>query len=333
MYFQVLEKLKEYKNFDYPDIQTYDKILFNIYKKNYHLRFNPRIYLSFGFEVAIEEWVLFLEELCKFEYLKINFELCCPLCDESIEIFGRYIDIPFSEMKLCESCENFVVSEKDIFITYSFKESFRPSKDSNEVFDKKSSSIKKYSFEEMMLNPEVIFERNSLEKKGELKTIFEECISVTESTEKGRTLELLAEILFEVEPFLKLHLSNKRYSTGELDRLFKVKKIPSTIFQEFSDILVVECKNWSSKVGAKEIRDFSGKMEDLQSEIGIIISKEGITGDQNFIKDAKGELRRLWDRNSKIIIVFDADDLNRIIYNQENLYGLLETKYFEIKTL
>ncbi len=64
-------------------------------------------------------------------------------------------------------------------------------------------------------------------------------------------------------------MQKKRTSTGEIDLVFKVKRLEGTLFDNFSDILIVECKNWERKVSVNELRSFADTMRNTDATVGI----------------------------------------------------------------
>jgi len=338
MYFPVLEELKEY-NVSISDIKQLDSLLFLIYDKGYHRRFNPRVYRYFGIEVNEKVWLSLLEKLNQVGLIQVNFELTCPYCDETIEVYDSYDILPIDQSISCPNCgEAFTVSEKDIFITYSFKESFKPnhlSIENNQFFRERSQQVdSKFTLEDLKLYPEVVYDTLLNSRKADLINLLKDITNDNEmsSREKGDKLEYLAKKLLE-SPYLKFINMKKRTSTGEIDLVFEVKKFEGTLFQDFSDILIVECKNWNNKVGAKEIEAFAYKMKDTNTNVGIIFSRYGITGDPEFVRDAKGVIRDSWKRDKMIIIVLTYDDLRNVIEKGMNFYNLLKERYYEVKTI
>jgi len=61
----------------------------------------------------------------------------------------------------------------------------------------------------------------------------------------------------------------KKTSTGEIDLVFKVKRLERTLFDNFSYILIVECKNWESKVSTNELRSFADTTRETDATVGI----------------------------------------------------------------
>ncbi|RKX91687.1 MAG: hypothetical protein DRP84_11230 [Spirochaetes bacterium] len=337
MYFPVLEKLREF-NVSVNEIKQLDSLLFLIYDKGYHQRFNPRVYRYFGMEVNEKVWLSLLEKLSKVGLMKINFEVTCPHCDETIEVYDSYDGLPIGQSKSCPNCgKEFMVSEKDIFIMYSFKETFKPSHsriDRRSFFHENSQVDSKFTLEDLKRYPEVVYSTILNPRKTDLINLLNDIASSDKISpqEKGNKLENLAKKLLE-SPYLKIIDTKKRTSTGEIDIVFEVKKFEGTIFHNFSDILIVECKNWEMKVSANELRSFADKMRDTDTTVGIFFSRYGITGDSEFVRDAKGIIRDKWKTERKIIIVLTYNDLRNVIEKGMNFYKLLKEKYYEVKTI
>jgi Holliday junction resolvase-like predicted endonuclease len=329
MYFTALEKLRV--------SESYDKLFYLIYTNNYHKRFSPLVYRYFIEDLNEDEWLSVLNILTKHNLLKINYELCCPFTDETIEIYDRYDQIPLESEVICNNCcEEFSVTTNDIHITYKFEDHFLP--DRNQTSEctvlgetnKGSKDIgQEYTLENLKKYPERIYERLINERKEELNTIINKISEATDPTAKGRLFEDLSERLL-ISPYLKFLYRDRRYSTGEIDLVFEVVRLEGTIFHNFSDMIIVECKNWNVKVGSPEIKLFSKKMDDVKTNIGLFLSKKGITGKDN-INDAKGTIKDEWKVDEKIIIVICCKDIINIISNNINLYKFLKEGYYEVK--
>ena len=337
MYFPVLEKLRE-SDVSVKEIKQLDSLLFLIYDKGYHQRFNPRVYRYFGMEVNEKVWLSLLEKLSRAELMQINFELTCPYCDETIEVYDNYDSLPIGRPKNCPNFgEAFTVSEKDIFITYSFRETFKPSHSSIErspFFRENPQEDSKFTLEDLKRYPEVVYDTLLDSRKTDLINLLNDLAGGNEisSQEKGDKLENLAKNLLE-SPYLEIIDIKKRTFTGEIDLVFEVKRFEGTIFNNFSDILVVECKNWETKVGANELRSFADKMRDTDATVGIFFSRSGITGDSEFVRDAKGVIRDKWKTERMIIIVLTYDDFRNVVEKGMNFYNLLKERYYEVKTI
>ncbi|MEO0987507.1 MAG: hypothetical protein AAFY20_18505, partial [Cyanobacteria bacterium J06639_14] len=82
-----------------------------------------------------------------------------------------------------------------------------------------------------------------------------------------------------------------------------------------------------------EISHFAMKMERLRSNVGLFLSKQGITGTSDFSRDAKDIVKDTWMRHNRMIIVLDLADIASVIEGDRNLYELLYEKYDEVRML
>ncbi|MGZ7070569.1 MAG: hypothetical protein ACXVHN_07100 [Methanobacterium sp.] len=82
-------------------------------------------------------------------------------------------------------------------------------------------------------------------RKESMQSIIERLLVEQDHDQKGKLYEALVWDVFE-SFFLKEYRrgSANRYSTDQIDIYFQVKWLEATIFHKFSDIMIVECKNW-----------------------------------------------------------------------------------------
>lgn len=98
-------------------------LLSAIRSSGYGKRFSPRVYLTLGLQVEERSWIETISKLVQAGFLSERFELCCPACHETITVYQRYQDIPLDLETSCDHCgHTFTVSERDIFLTYAFKD-------------------------------------------------------------------------------------------------------------------------------------------------------------------------------------------------------------------
>ena len=95
------------------------------------------------------------------------------------------------------------------------------------------------------------------------------------------------------------------------------------------DYILVECKNWESRVGAREIKKFGHNVAAASCHSGIFAAKSGITGRE--LSDAWYTVRRHYHRDGIVLIVLTAGDLDRLVSRRVSLADLLVTKYEEIR--
>jgi hypothetical protein len=96
--------------------------------------------------------------------------------------------------------------------------------------------------------------------------------------------------------------------------------------------MIVECKNWTTKPGAKEIRSLETKMDEIKSSTAIFFSKNGITG-RDYSSDAKGVICDSWIRKNQVIMVITLEDVIAVVEKKISLYSLLGNKFNDIRIL
>ncbi len=119
--------------------------------------------------------------------------------------------------------------------------------------------------------------------------------------EKGDALENLISLLFQDKFFSKKQ--NIKTNTNEIDlllsltneaKLYKTIGIIPTWFP--SDYILLECKNYSDKIGVTYIGKFATLMKTHISELGIFVSTKGITGENTgkySWNDASGLVKKI----------------------------------------
>lgn len=121
------------------------------------------------------------------------------------------------------------------------------------------------------------------------------------TTEQGRALEDLVCYLFGLVPGVAITHRNdmNTFNTEEIDVALWNNKDASG-FNFLPDIILVECKNWSSAVGSAEVNWFDTKLRNRGLDFGILVATNGITGKANdltaahkIVADALRERRRL----------------------------------------
>jgi restriction endonuclease Mrr len=107
-----------------------------------------------------------------------------------------------------------------------------------------------------------------------------------------------------------LEVSSTRYSTGgeEIDLVLK-NNVDRPFWSALdSPLIFVECKNWSSSVGAAELRDFEMKLlnHGPLARVGFFVAPGGFT------EGARTELRR-GGRSDHTVVLIDGDALNQYV--------------------
>ena len=154
--------------------------------------------------------------------------------------------------------------------------------------------------------------------------------------EKGKKLEELSTILFLKSAGSLLDVyRNCRTSTNEIDLLIRWTERArlsgiQAAFPCFGDSFLCECKNYDGPVNVTYVGKFSTLMSAANTNFGIMISWEGITG-RNKWSDSKGLIKKIALREKRYIIVLDKDDLEKIYKKEESVFSVIYDKYIALK--
>ena len=156
-----------------------------------------------------------------------------------------------------------------------------------------------------------------------LEKLWEGTRSVTNKMEKGKLLEELLCLLIGQDENFAIAERNFRTKSEEIDIV--VENLGRTVFysQLRSPIILVECKNWTSKIGAKEIRNFAQKIQNrpkVLCSIGILVATSKLT------RDAKEELIGYRGKDF-LISVLDRTDIETIIKKKLRMGEFLKSKF------
>jgi CheY-like chemotaxis protein len=101
--------------------------------------------------------------------------------------------------------------------------------------------------------------------------------NATDSARKGRLLEDLLELLFKQIPGFVV--SARRRSVDEEFDLVVRNESPDPFWAKDGQYFLVECKNWTSKVGPGELDRFIGKLERRhgRATLGFVVAPNGFT--------------------------------------------------------
>lgn len=141
------------------------------------------------------------------------------------------------------------------------------------------------------------------------------------SYEKGQALEKFFATLMESTSDLPLIARNLYTDTQELDLVVK-NEVQSPFWTSLgSPLIFIECKNWSSSVGAKEARIFESKLRDTGQfcKIGLFVALAGVT--EPFLMHINA-LRR---DNYAIAVITKQDIVKFIESSSANVTKWLET--------
>ena len=147
------------------------------------------------------------------------------------------------------------------------------------------------------------------------------------ATKKGKALEELVADLFTTLDGLHIVGRNPRLAAEELDLVIK-NDLTTGFWRIAGSPLIVECKNWSGKVGAREISVLVDKLQALSPDAraAILVALNGITGDS--YSDAMLKIREARQRG-RYVLVLERKDLEQAAAGI-SLAHVIERKYDEM---
>lgn len=149
-------------------------------------------------------------------------------------------------------------------------------------------------------------ELNRLHLENKLLTDWKKVKSEEDSHKKGDLLEDFTVTLFKLVDDFSLHKKNKDNGDQELDLIYDNKN--EDLLPEKSEQVLIECKNWTNKVGTPQLQAFFTKMEDhTETKIGFFISVGGFTekADTDFLKRI--------GRVERDVVLIDKNDIQEFI--------------------
>lgn len=156
--------------------------------------------------------------------------------------------------------------------------------------------------------------------------------NATTAADKGTTLENLAAYLFPCLDGVELRDRDIHTDSEELDLvLWNARTEP--VLSSWNDVILVECKNWSTPVGSRDVAWFVNKVRDRRLVNGIFVAKHGVTGDfLNGTRAQEGASVMLYNaliRDGIKIIVLTFDDLTALT-TEDQLRELIKTRYCKL---
>lgn len=129
------------------------------------------------------------------------------------------------------------------------------------------------------------------------------------TTGQGRALEDLICYLFGLVPGVAITRRNTMnvFNTEEIDvALWNDPHAEG--FSFLPNIILVECKNWSNRVGSGEVNWFDSKLRNRGLDFGILISTLGITGDAADLTAAHAVVAAAL-RERRRLVILTVDEL------------------------
>lgn len=159
--------------------------------------------------------------------------------------------------------------------------------------------------------------------------------------EKGKKLEDLVELILLSTKIFKV-IKNKHTSSNEFDLLVrlnfngKILRRDRIIPDWIPDCFLIECKNHKSEVEVGLLGKFYSLMDISKINLGIFISRVGITGSKNkHWKDAEAFVKKInlkysESSNPKILLDLDLDAIEEVIKEDTNIIEIIENRKINI---
>lgn len=124
---------------------------------------------------------------------------------------------------------------------------------------------------------------------------------------RGLVLERLMSLLLKTIPGFERLDTRLRNEVEEIDVLVQ-NGSADPFWQKESPYLLVECKNWSKPVGAKELRDLWGKMESryARCRLALLVAPGGIAGTVRELQLRKAE-------RDQLVLLLGPGDLEELV--------------------
>jgi hypothetical protein len=128
------------------------------------------------------------------------------------------------------------------------------------------------------------------------------------TTQQGRALEDLICYVFAQVPGITISRRNElnAFHTEEIDVALWNDAHPDGFFF-LPNIILVECKNWSRRVGSAELNWFDSKLRNRGLPFGVLVAARGITGDPTEISAAHSIVAAALRENRRLIILSSND--------------------------
>lgn len=326
-------KLETLNGFDKSQLEQINRFLAEAYEEGL-IRFSPLL-LKQKSNLSDDRSIEALLKCTQRGILKINYEIQCPQCESSDAVVNRLEEIPVEEIKCRVWDDPYTPEPKFIWVTFDFLEKPKTKKrksDRIKVSDYKSESSVclaeigrcAYFEKNFFFVPKQFF-RIDLEH---YRTLLEAMKNAQTNDEKKKTLEKLSAYLIECSGIFQVVGVNVRTPTAELDIIASISAPPGTFVQNWGDLLIIECKNWIEPANSQVIKTLEGNLSDSHSEVGILFSKSGVTGSNG--EDAVGQIKNIFVRSQRIILVFSEHDLEKIAQG-ENFLSIMAEKYINLK--
>jgi len=147
--------------------------------------------------------------------------------------------------------------------------------------------------------------------------------------DKGRALEDFICYLFPLVPGVEIAQRNalNAFDTEEVDVALWNSRHPRG-FYFLPNLLLIECKNWSTPCGSQEVSYFVNRLRQRGCDHGILFAVNGVTGVAEDLTRAHFEIATALAASIRVLVMTPAD-LNRVA-NTDDLVALLKRKLCQL---
>jgi hypothetical protein len=165
---------------------------------------------------------------------------------------------------------------------------------------------------------------------AECLALFSAIEAASTNDEKKKSLETMVEHVFSTIPGIRIKQRDATTRSSEIDLVLEhLGGGQRTLFDEFGRYALVECKNWKTPVGAREVRDFVGKLLKTKTRLGILVSRSGITGERSGT-DARREIQFCYDALATSVVAVSARELRGVCFGA-SLHDIIDDKLFRLR--
>ena len=158
-----------------------------------------------------------------------------------------------------------------------------------------------------------------------LEVHFNNCDNGATNQIKGKAFENLACYLFQTIPGVDIAAANQMnaFNNEEIDvAVWNDRVVNGLSF--LPNIILIECKNWSSPVSSNEVSWFCQKLQSRGLDFGILIANNGITGNQDDLNAAHNTIAMHLMQKRRIIVI-TRDEINNLT-NTDQIIKLIKEK-------
>ena len=150
-------------------------------------------------------------------------------------------------------------------------------------------------------------------------------LTAPSGVEKRRALESLARRVIEGVPFLRCKYAHVQTVSSEIDLVLEYCPVGQrTLFDDTGRYTLVECSHWARPLDGKTIQSFLQKLQHTRSQLGLLFSRNGVTGAYAGL-DAQKKIRTAHERDGVSILLVSEEDLLALAQGT-SLHDLVDAK-------